>query len=370
VIVARPGTAASASEQHLPTAGGVVDVTYALRPQDVSEVPYHGLAGRARAIHSIFARARAADAACLIVDARAAESVGWIDAFASILVNDRADFVGAVYSRHPFSAGLIHGILAPLFAALYGHRLQYPVAPHFACSSQLVRTVLDDPMWDRGPAQSAIEWSLATAAAAANLRFAEAPVTTATREERPIVGLSTTMAQLLGAVFVDMERQVRVWQRIRISKPVTRFGTDAQYDVQPPIDAAALAESFRSAYRDLRGVWEEVLPPLSIMQWRRLTTASRDAFRVADAVWARTLYDFAMGHRLRVIPRPDLLRSLTPLYLAWLASFVLEMQGAPADAIDARLARLCSAFEQEKGYLVSQWRWPERFKPVKLRRQR
>ena len=192
---------------------------------------------------------------------------------------------------------------------------------------------------------------------------------TGTGEARPILGLSTTAAQLLGVVFADIERQVRVWQRVRGSAAVIRVGTSPAHGPAPAIDAAALAESFRRAYRDLHDVWEEVLPPLSILQWRRLTTVPQDAFRVPDAVWARTVYDFMMGHRLRVIPRPDLLHSLTPLYLAWLASFVLETQGAPAEAIDARLARVRTAFEQEKRYLVSQWRWPERFKPVKLRRQ-
>lgn len=370
VVIARPGVPASTGEGLPSTGTGVIDVQYTLRPQDALEVPYHGLTGRARAIHAILTRARAADAACLIVDTRAADSTAWVDAFVRALADDEADFVGPVYGRHPFSSGLIHGILAPLFAALYGRRLQYPVALHFACSARLIGAVLEDPMWDRGAAQTAIEWSLATAAAAADFRMAEAPVTSATREDRPIVDLSTTTAQLLGVVFADIERQVRVWQRVRGSRPVNRVGVDAHYEPAPAIDATALADSFRSAYRDLHGVWEEVLPPLSIMQWRRLTTVSQDAFRVPDPVWARTLYDFAMGHRLRVIPRPDLLRSLTPLYLAWLASFVLETQGAPANAIDGRLARVRTAFEQEKPYLVSQWRWPERFKPVKLRRER
>lgn len=368
LVVARPSAPAREGEDLPRTGGGVIDVQYTVRPQDVLEVPYHGLAGRTRAIHAILTQARTADAACLIVDTRAAESTSWIDPFVRALTDDGADFVGPVYGRHPFRSGLIHGILAPLFAALYGNRLQYPVALHFACSARLIGAVLEDPMWDTPAAQPAIEWSLATAAAAANFRMAEAPVTTATREDRPIVGLSTTTAQLLGVVFADIERQARVWQRIRGSKPVNRVGTNAQYEPAPAVDAAALAESFRSAFRDLHGVWEEVLPPLSIMQWRRLTTVSQDAFRVSDIVWARTLYDFAMGHRLRVIPRPDLLRSLTPLYLAWLASFVLETQGAPAEAIDTRLTRVRTAFEEEKRYLVSQWRWPERFKPVKLRR--
>ncbi|MGH9371982.1 MAG: hypothetical protein ACRD15_10680, partial [Vicinamibacterales bacterium] len=80
------------------------------------------------------------------------------------------------------------------------------------------------------------------------------------------------------------------------------------------------------------------------------------------------VYDFALGHRLRVITRDHLLRSLTPLYLGWLASFVLEVRFAPPDEAHARIERLCLAFEAEKPYLISQWRWPERFRPVKLRR--
>ena len=111
-----------------------------------------------------------------------------------------------------------------------------------------------------------------------------------------------------------------------------------------------------------------MLPPLATLQWRRLAGAGLDEFRVEDALWARTLYDFAMGHRLRVIARDHLLRSLAPLYLAWLASFVLELRHATPEAAEARIERLCLAFEAEKPYLISMWRWPERFRPVKIRR--
>jgi hypothetical protein len=137
----------------------------------------------------------------------------------------------------------------------------------------------------------------------------------------------------------------------------------------PPVDPAALVETFRRAHRDLEeAVWAQVLPPLGILQWRRLASASLDAFRVADNLWARTLYDFALAHRLRVIARDHLLASLTPLYLAWLASFALEQRGAPLRALEERLDRLTAAFVAEKPYLVAQWRWPERFRPAKMRR--
>jgi len=134
------------------------------------------------------------------------------------------------------------------------------------------------------------------------------------------------------------------------------------------LKVAQLVETFRLGFRELQEVWSEILPPLAFLQWRRLASQPLEAFRVNDSLWARTIYDFAMGHRLRVIARDHLLRSLAPLYLAWLASFILEMRFAPIEAIESRVDRVAQAFEAEKPYLVSQWRWPERFKPVKLRR--
>jgi hypothetical protein len=104
-----------------------------------------------------------------------------------------------------------------------------------------------------------------------------------------------------------------------------------------------------------------------MLELRKLAAASPESFRMDDRLWARTIYDFALGHRLRVIARDHLLRSLTPLYLGWLASFILAGRNAPESAIEARLERTGQAFEDEKPYLISRWRWPERFRPVRFK---
>jgi len=44
--------------------------------------------------------------------------------------------------------------------------------------------------------------------------------------------------------------------------------------------------------------------------------ARDDAATLADDLWARIVYDFALGYRLHVMNRGHLLRALTPLYLA------------------------------------------------------
>lgn len=75
------------------------------------------------------------------------------------------------------------------------------------------------------------------------------------------------------------------------------------------------------------------------------------------------VYDFAVGWRVKAVDRAQLLRSMTPLYLGWVASYVNEV--APLDAAGAaeRIEALCEVFEAEKPYLISRWRWPDRFAP-------
>lgn len=348
--------------------GHLIAVEYALQPSDSLNVPYHGLAGRARALHAILTEARSQGArACVVVDPRSAAPVAGLAHLAEPLIADTADYVVPAYSRHPFAGALVHGVVYPMFRALYGVRLHYPLTADFGCSPRLIEAVLGDPVWQSDAGQLGIDLWMSAAAVSAGFRVGQAFLGPRL-EERAGLDLGTTISQVIGYLFGDMERRAAIWQRIRGSQPLPQFGEPSPVPAAPAIDAAALADSFRLGSRELQDVWAEVLPPLAILQWRRLASTPLGAFRVDDALWARTVYDFAMGHRLRVIARDHLLGSLTPLYLGWLASFVLEVGHAPAEEAEARIERLCLTFEAEKPYLISQWRWPERFKPVKLRR--
>jgi hypothetical protein len=82
-----------------------------------------------------------------------------------------------------------------------------------------------------------------------------------------------------------------------------------------------------------------------------------------DALWARIVYDFAVGYHVGLMDRALLLRSMTPLYLGWTAAFVREVRDLDRPGVEARVERLCRAFEAAKPYLISRWRWPDRFNP-------
>jgi hypothetical protein len=110
-------------------------------------------------------------------------------------------------------------------------------------------------------------------------------------------------------------------------------------------------------------VWGPVLPPQALYALQRIPREPPEAFRVPDRLWARIVYDFAVAWRVKAVDRPQLLRSMTPLYLGWVASYVNEVATLDAARAAERIEQLCEAFEVEKPYLISRWRWPDRFAP-------
>jgi hypothetical protein len=129
------------------------------------------------------------------------------------------------------------------------------------------------------------------------------------------------------------------------------------------VEVVKLVESFALGARNLPEVWGMILPPSILMELRRLARQDASAFRLPDETWARIVYDFALGYRLRTLNRDQMLRAMTPIYLGWVASYALELENASPEAVEQRLERLCVAYENTKSYFVSRWRWPDRFNP-------
>ncbi len=104
-----------------------------------------------------------------------------------------------------------------------------------------------------------------------------------------------------------------------------------------------------------------MLPPNSLVGLKRLFALDPTHFRMPDNLWARIVYDFLVAYRLRSINRGHLLGALIPLYLAWVASHI----NITASGIDPErhIEAVAAAFDADKPYLVSRWRWPDRFNP-------
>ena len=360
------GTPQRAREALGPANATLVEVTYPRAAGDLLDVPYHGRPARARALRAILEGAHTPGVkACVVIDGGIRTvAPGWIPALAGPVLDGGFDYVSPFYARHPYEGALTKGIVYPLFRALYGVRLRQPAVGEFGGSARLVEAYLDADVWDLDSAQIGIDLWLAAGAAAGGFKLCEAPLGRRTFHTRgEALDLGTTLVQVVGTLFADLEGRVDVWQRVRGSVPVPLIGDPPAVVLETPqVNVEGLIESFRLGYRELRDIWTWTMPPKSIVDLRRLLDVPPQRFRLDDDLWARIVYDFALGYRLRVLPRDHLLRSLTPLYLGWLASMILQVRDVPPEGADARIEQLALAFEAEKPYLVSRWRWPERFR--------
>ena len=146
-----------------------------------------------------------------------------------------------------------------------------------------------------------------------------------------------------------------LWLEVRGSEPIAAAGEPAPLGVEPmTVDVDGMLEAFRLGVRDLTGIWELVLAPETLSEVLALESGGR--IRFPDDLWARVVYDFALGHHYSVVHRDHLLRSLTPLYLGRTAAFVTATRTLGAPASQAQLELVGAAFERQKPYLVEHWR--------------
>ncbi len=288
----------------------------------------------------------------------------WIDRLARPALEMEFDLVAPRYARHKWEGLINRSILSPLIRALYGKRIQNPVGPDIGISGRLMKALLEEQAGPRTAGAASPVASVISTAARANFQICEAEVGARQQPPADWMNLSTLIAQILKPAFLDMERCAAVWQRVRGSQAVPAFGAvEPAPEESGPVDAGRLIDSFQLGVKNLQDVWGLVLPPTVLLEIRKLARLPAASFRMADDVWVSIVYDFALAHRIRTINREHLLRSFTPLYLGWIASYALEMAAAGPLEVEARLEGLARAYEAGKPYLLSRWRWPDRFNP-------
>ncbi len=305
--------------------------------------------------------ARVGARACGVIGALAdGITADTVQALMAPVVDHGIDLMLPCYPRHRLDGLINSGIVYPLTRALYGKRVDGQLGIDFGFSPRLLAALGER---HAGHGYGRPVWLL-TEAIERGMQVGQAHVGIWLPPVEHATNVSTALAQVLGSLFEDMEQHAATWQRARGSQPVPTFGEAvAGPDEQRVVDVRAMIESFQIGCRNLLEVWGCVLPPATLIELTRMTRLAPDEFRMPDKLWARIVFDFALGHRLRVIGRDHLLGAMTPVYLAWVASFVLEVGRADRRAAHDRLERLCAAYETEKPYLLARWRWPDRFNP-------
>ena len=280
---------------------------------------------------------------------------------ADAVLASRCDLATPRYQLPP-RAGLVNSaILYPTTRALFGTRPRFPLAIDLALSARAVEKLATaSQRYTAGNQPDALVWPVSEIAVA-GYTITEVEAGTRTLPQPTAPDLNALLAHVAGSLFADVEAKAPYWQRARTAPP-SRLAPHPPSPVDPNVaeEAHSMIDSFRLAYTNLQEIWSLVLPPQTLLGLKRLSVLPPANFSMPDSLWARIVYDFLLAYRLRTINRGHLLGAMTPLYLAWVASHLL--QSAQTDP-ERHIEAVAAAFEAEKPYLVSRWRWPDRFNP-------
>ena len=270
-----------------------------------------------------------------------------------------SDLCVAHYDLGPREGLVNSAILYPVTRALFGTRPRFPLAIDLGLSLRMAgRLAATAQRFTATSQDDSFLWPLAEAGSA-NFTIAEVEITPRTIPQPSTRDLNSLLALITGSFFSDIDAKASFWQRARGTQPAPSLPQTVT--VSEPPDIAPMLEAFRLAYSNLHEIWSLVLPPNSLLGLKKLSVMQPENFRMPDNLWARIVYDFVLAYRLRTINRGHLLGALTPLYLAWVASHLTLISTGTAP--EKHIQDLALAFEADKPYLVSRWRWPDRFNP-------
>jgi len=321
-------------------------------------VPTHGLPGKGSGLRTIFAAGDLLQAkAIVIIDPEVTSlTPDWIKRFALPVIDDGADFVAPVYTRHPLDGLLVTQFVRPMFRATYGWRVQEPLCGEFSCSGRYASHCLDNEDVQNMMPTRANVW-LPAVAAAHGFRIGQAalgPREIPLRHPRP--ALPDLLQDVVGSLFACLETHADYWMTRQGAEAPNGFttgaapaGDDVHIDVEP------MAESFKIGFRELEGELSGVLTRKTLTRLRQIANLRKPVLDFADELWVRIIYEFAGAHHHSALWREHLAQALVPMYLGRTASFLSHNIANPPDVVHKGLEALCAEYERAKPHLVERW---------------
>jgi len=325
--------------------------------------PYHGIPGKGSAFRLIFQMASRLNAKAVAVVDSDLRSITpeWIDLLVRPVLLGEYDLVAPYYHRHKYDGTITNSIVYPFTRSLYGRRVRQPIGGEFGVSARLVERYLERNDWDTDVARYGIDIWMTTMALAEGFRVCQSFLGAKLHDGKdPGSDLSAMLQQVVGSVFTLMQEYEAIWSKKNGSQPAELFGFRFDVGLDPvAVNVQRMIQAFQRGVRDLAEVWEMALERETLVAVRELGKRSADQpgdFRLPDDLWAKIIIEFSCAYMRNPLSRGTMLRSLTPLYLARVASFVLETEELVASEVEERIEGLCLTFENLKPYLVSRWK--------------
>ncbi len=333
--------------------------THRVSPFFKIATPYHGIPGKGSAFRTIFEIARALGSkACAVLDSDLRSiTPEWIELLIKPVIESDFDYVAPLYHRHKYDGTITNSIVYPLTRALYGKRIRQPIGGDFGFSGRLADFFLSKDVWETDVARYGIDIWMTTTAVANNFKVCQSFLGAKIHDPKdPGADLSAMLFQVVGSTFDLMETYTEVWKEVGGSQDVPAFGFQYAVGLDPvSVNLDRMIEKFSLGIRELSDMWSTFIPQDIIRFLQNTEDLQKSEFHIPDEIWVDIIYSFALAAHEKVLNKEHLLKSLTPLYIGKVASFVTENWECSADEVEEKINRLCITFEKKKKLLIERW---------------
>jgi glucosylglycerate synthase len=321
--------------------------------------PYQGIPGKGSAFRTIFEIARVLDVkACAVVDSDLRSiTPEWIELLISPVLNDGFDFIAPYYLRHKYDGTITNSIIYPMTRMLYGKCIRQPIGGDFGFSGKLAEFFTEKDVWESDVARFGIDIWMTTTAVANGFKICQSFLGAKIHDPKdPAAALSTMLHQVVNSLFNLMEEYSSVWKKVDDSENIPTFGFVYTVGLEPVnVNLMPMIDKFKLGVKELSILYEEFLSPELLKFLSGMIDLPVNKFVFPDEIWVKILYDFAIACHKKIINTEHIIKSLTPLYLGKVASFVIESKDANSEEVEQRLESLCLTFLKEKPYLNKRW---------------
>lgn len=333
--------------------------SHSVHPIHKIATPYHGIPGQENAYRAFWETAKSLGAkACTVVDADLKSiTPEWMEILLRPIYEGGFDYVAPLFARPKFDGTMTNSIVYPLTRALYGQQVRQPIGGNSAFSGGLANFYLGKAVWESEVIRLGIDLWMTTLAIGGGYKICQSHLGCKIHEAKESASdLATMFSQVVSSVYALMGEYQNFWKEVKASQPIPTSGSSQEMATELfSVNWQRMMQIFRLGVKDLTEVWRRVLPGGIVLGLEAIGRLSEEAFSFPPDLWVRTVYGFAVAYHKRSLHREHLLKSMVPLYLGWIASFIKENQKASTSEVEEKIESLCRIYEEMKPYLLERW---------------
>jgi len=320
-----------------------------------------GIKGKGNNFKNLFQKVVDLQARAVVVVDADLESITpeWIKHLGEPLFNGFS-YVAPLYVRHKYDGTITNGIAYPMTRALYGRRVRQPIGGDFGFSGKLGAVYLKSDIWGKAASHFGIDIWMTTLAINQRVRICQSfmgrPKIHRTKD--PGAHLGPMFREVVGTMFSMMTHFDSFWRKIKYSRPTAIYGFGLGEVEMPPkveVDIQNLLHKFRSGFDEYNDIWREILKKDVYRKLLEISNMKEIEFNFPTDLWARILFDMAVGYRDAIIEQDLMMDSLIPLYFGRTLSFVKKTKRMSIKEAEEAIEEDCMTFEMTKPYLLQRW---------------